>query len=145
LARATRAKASAASWGGGVYRALAALCDHVSADPFLATICLGDDFPPGPNGKRFRERLTATIVETLADGAPPQARNGIVLEVSASAVWSVFRRYVAGAAPARTPIAATLSYLASAPALGATTALTTILTEQHSSPRSSAQHPQQQQ
>jgi AcrR family transcriptional regulator len=135
VARATRAKAAAASRGGGVYRAVAAFCDHVSADPFLATVCLGNDFPFGPNGRRSRDRLISTLVETLTDGAPPQARNDIVLEASAGAVWSVFRRYVARTTPPQAKVTATLSYLASAPILGSTAALAAILTEQHSSPR----------
>jgi AcrR family transcriptional regulator len=70
LAQAARAQTAASSAAGGVYRAIAALCGQVSADSFLARVCLTDDFPSGPNANRSRQRLLSAITELLSDTSP---------------------------------------------------------------------------
>jgi AcrR family transcriptional regulator len=131
LAQASRAQAAARSWSGGVYRAIAALCAHIAGDAFLARVCLTDDFPPGENGARSRQRLIATITEQLSEGAPRATRSSLLeIEASAGAVWAVFHRHVVTDRTLSREIAATLSYLALAPTVGAPAAVAAIQGEQ---------------
>jgi AcrR family transcriptional regulator len=131
LAQASRAQAAASSWLGGVYRAIAALCEHVSGDAFLARVCLADEFPPGPNGARSRQRLGLAVVELLGDGNPRAGRTGpLGSRATTAAIWSLFHRHVIRDWALRRRISATLSYLALAPAVGAEATVAAILAEQ---------------
>jgi len=131
LGQASRAQAAARSWSGGVYRAIAALCAHIADDPFLARVCLTEDFPPGPNGTRVRQRLITAITEQLSDGVPRATRpTPLAIEASAGAVWAVFHRHVVKERTLSPQIAATLSYLALAPTIGASAAVAAVQSEQ---------------
>jgi AcrR family transcriptional regulator len=131
LAQASRAQAAARSWSGGVYRAIAALSAHIAGDPFLTRVCFADDFPPGPNGGRARQRLIAGITEQFSEGAPRDTRpTPLEIEASAGAVWAVFHRHVVKERALHRQIAATLSYLALAPTIGAAAAVAAIESEQ---------------
>jgi AcrR family transcriptional regulator len=139
FAEAARAKVAARSWPGGVYRVIAALCEQVAADAFLAKVCLGDDFPPGPNGALARQRLMAAIMELLCDGTPRSVRPaGLTGEASAGAVWGLFHHHIVRTWVLRRQISATLSYLALAPAVGAAKAIAAIQSEQTRAPSSAS-------
>jgi AcrR family transcriptional regulator len=131
LAQAARAQAAARSWPGSVYRAIAAFCAHIVDDAFLARVCLTNDFPPGDNGARSRRRLIATLTEQLSEGAPRGTRpTPLAIEASVGAVWAVFHRHAVKDRARSPQIAATLSYLALAPAIGASAAVAAIQAEQ---------------
>jgi AcrR family transcriptional regulator len=133
LAQAARAQTAASSRPGGVYRAIAALCDHVAHDAFLARVCLIDDFPSGPNGARSRQRLADAVMELLNDTAIDAIRpTPLVTEASAAAIWSLFHHYIVRDWTLRKQISATLGYIALTPALGASRAVTAIRDEQGS-------------
>jgi len=131
VALAARAQAVATTWAGGVYRAISTLCDYCAEDRFLAATLLNDDFPPGPSGNRSRQRLIAAVEELLtyqSNGVKqpsPTAR-----EASIGAVWLLFHRHLLRDWRLRRKLAATLSYIATAPALSAPAAVASIRTEQ---------------
>ena len=129
IAQAARAQAAASSWEGGVYRAIAALSSHVASDKFLARALLAQGFPPGPEGRRSRQRLAGALTELLAP--PEEARPpSFAAAASAGAVWSVFQRCMLRDRPMGRQAAATLSYLVLAPAVGAPAAVAAIKAEQ---------------
>jgi TetR/AcrR family transcriptional regulator len=131
MAQASRAQAAAGSWAGGVYRAIAALGEHVATDEFLAKVCLEDDFPPGPAGQRSRRRLSAAISELLGTGAARLVSSqSLAQEASAGAIWALFHRHVLRSFSQRSQISATLTYLALAPGVGASRAVAAIQGEQ---------------
>ena len=132
LAQAARAQTAASSWAGSVYRAISALCSQVSTDRFLASVCLSDDFPPGPDGTRSRRRLLDAITELLSDSSP-QTTPATPFQATASsvAIWSLFHHHVIRDAPLHRQVAATLSYLALVPVIGAPAAIAAIRREQH--------------
>jgi AcrR family transcriptional regulator len=133
LAHAARAKAAAQSKAGGVYRAISAICDHVAGDPFLTRVCLTNDFPPGPNGTRSRQRLAAATLELLTESDPLDARNnGPSAEASTGTLWSLFHHHVIRNWDLRHKVSATLSYFALAPAVGVSRTLAAIQAEQGS-------------
>jgi AcrR family transcriptional regulator len=129
LAQAARAQTAASSWAGGVYRAISALCDHLASDRFLAAVCLNNDFPPGPDAIRSRQRLLEAITELLSDST--YQTNPSHTAASSGAIWSLFHHHVIRDAPPRRQIAATLSCLALAPAIGAPAPVAAIQSEQH--------------
>jgi AcrR family transcriptional regulator len=131
FAHASRAQTAAADWPGGAYRAIAALCKHVSRDAFLAKVCLTDDFPPGPNGARSKKRLLVAAAELLNDSVPASARpSSLAIEALRGAVWSLFHHYVIRDWSPHREVSATLSYLILAPVLGAPAAISAIQAEQ---------------
>jgi len=131
LAQAARAQTAASSLGGGIYRAISALCDHVANDPFLARVCLADEFPPSPNGARSRQRLIGAVLELLTSAVPINSRASIVrAEASAGAVWSLFHHHIVRDWSLRRQVAASLSYLVSAPIIGSSSAVSAIRIEQ---------------
>lgn len=132
LAQAARAQTAGRTWPGGVYRAIAAFCDYVAGDRFLARVCLADDFPPGSNGERARVRLRSAIAELLSEGAISENRHlsPVCTEATAGAVWSLFHHHIVRGWNLRRQIAATLSYMALAPAMGASVAVGAIQDEQ---------------
>lgn len=130
LAQAARAQTAAAGPAGGVYRAIAALSDYVVNDPFLARVCLTGD-SPGPGGLRSSQRFIDATMELVTDSMPAAPRPpGMIIETSAGAVWSLFRCRVLQDRLPRYPIAATLTYLALAPTIGASAAVEAIQREQ---------------
>jgi AcrR family transcriptional regulator len=131
MSRAARAQTAAASEAGGIYRAIAALTDHVASDAFLAHVCLFNDFPCTQDGIRSRERLSRAILELLTGGSLfDRTFSQMKDEASASSVWALFHHHVVRDRPLRKQISATLSYLVLAPAIGAPAALEAIRAEQ---------------
>lgn len=134
LGKAARAQAAAGSEAGGIYRAIAALCEHVAGDPFLTKVCLADDFPPTLQGARYRRRLIAAVVEPFHDGLRSSNMEPLATEATIAAVWSVFHRHIIRAPALRPEISSTLAYLALAPAIGARDAVAAIRNEQQPQP-----------
>ncbi len=131
LAQAARAQAAARSWPGGVYRAIAALCERIAGDAFLAGACLTDDFAPGSSGSRARGRLLAGVSEQLTSAIPRESRpSDLAAEATAGAVWAVFHHHLIRDWSLRREISATLAYLALAPVVGAKAAVAAIAAEQ---------------
>jgi AcrR family transcriptional regulator len=131
LARAARAQTAGRTWPGGIYRAIAALCDQVAEDPFLARVCLVEDFAPGSRGARCRQRLLATIAEQFADSVPAGSRpDGPAAEATAGAVWALFHRHIVRDWAQQRKVAATLAFLILAPVVGASAAVAAIRREQ---------------
>lgn len=130
MSQASRAQAAATSWQGGVYRATAALCEHLASDPLLARVCLTGDFPPGLNGARSRERLIEAVTELLSlngQGAPMKPN---VVKASTGAIWALLTRHLIREKAFRRQISATLSYLAIAPTTDAATVVAAVRSEQ---------------
>jgi AcrR family transcriptional regulator len=131
MARAARAQAAARSWPGSVYRAIAALCDHIAEDQFLARVCLANDFPPSPNGTLHRQRLTEALIELLSDQTSQFPTSSLTTEASTGALWSLFHHHLIRDWKLRRQISATLTYLALVPAIGASATIAAIQSEQH--------------
>jgi AcrR family transcriptional regulator len=129
MAQAARAQVSARSKAGGVYRTIAALIDRTAKDPFLARICLTDDFPQTRSGMAAKERLIDAAIE-LWTGDPFAPRlTGLAMEASSGAAWTLFQRcLLQSREPSR--IAASLVYLCLAPAIGPAATVSAIRQEQ---------------
>lgn len=133
LAQAARASAAGSTWSGGLYRAISALCDEIAADPLLIGICLADEFTNGSSASRVRKRLVGTVAEQLSDRASPAGPpSALVAEASAGASWALFHHHVIRALAHSSPqVAATLSFVALAPLIGAAAATAAIRGEQN--------------
>jgi AcrR family transcriptional regulator len=132
VAQAARAQIVGSSWGGGVYRALSAFCIQIASDSLLARVCLRDDFVAGSKGSLTRLRLVNGVSDQLRDSTPLEDRaSQLTMEASAGAIWSIFHHHVLRDWVMHHPeIAATLSYMALSPALGASGAVDAIREEQ---------------
>jgi AcrR family transcriptional regulator len=132
LAQVARAQAAAKSAPGGLYRGVSALCDEVASDPLVAGICLADPFPSGSRGSRARTRLVAAIGDQLVEGASTaRSPSPLAAEASRAATWALFHHHVVRAPSHSSPqIAATLAFVALAPAIGAAKTIAAIRSEQ---------------
>lgn len=132
FAQAGRAQTAGRTWSGGLYRAISALCDQISEDALLLSVCLADDFQPDSKGSRIRGQLLHVVSEQLADSAPPADQpSALVAEASSGAVWTLFDHHIVRALPhSATQIAATLTFMALAPVIGASSAVAVIEAEQ---------------
>jgi AcrR family transcriptional regulator len=132
LAQAARAQAAGSTWSGGLYRAISALCDEISADPLLMGVCLADDFTHGSRASRVRTRLIAAVAGQLSNSASPSGPpSALVVEASAGASWALFDHHVIRALSRSAPqVAATLAFVALAPLVGAGEATAAIRGEQ---------------
>lgn len=131
LAQAARAQTAARSQPGGVYRAIAALCRHIVANPFLTRVCLTDDFPPGATGMRSKQRLAGAVTELLGDEALRSDRlDPSASEATVMAIWSLFHHHIVRSRPTTPRISATLAYFAMAPSLDRTEVIAAIEAEQ---------------
>lgn len=137
LAQIARAQTAGRSWPGGVYRGIAALCEQVAGDPFLALACLADPFAEPFAGDSLavltRRRLVATILEQFSDNVPAKLRQSpLSMEASNGALWALFHRHLVRDWVQRREIAATLAFIALAPIIGDTAAVVAIRREQTS-------------
>ena len=132
FAQAARAQTAGRTWSGGLYRAISALCDQISEDPLLISVCLADDFKPDSSGSRIRAQLLTVVAEQLADSAPRADQpSTLVAEASSGAIWALFHRHVVRALAHSAPqVAATLAFMALAPVIGAPAAVAAIAAEQ---------------
>jgi AcrR family transcriptional regulator len=124
-----RAQASASSKSGGIYRMIVTLAELLAQDPFLARVCLTDDFPQARTGLRVRESLINSAFEMFDDETSYSRFSNLVLEATFNATWSLFRRYVLST-KRWSPIAASLAYVYLTPAIGAEAAVHAIKREQ---------------
>ncbi len=132
VTQAARAQISGSTWGGGVYRALSAFCIQIAGDPLLARVCFRDDFAIGSKGSLARLRLVQAVSAQLRDSAPSEDRlSELAVSASGGAIWGLLHRHVLRDWVLHYPeIAASLSYMALAPVLGADAAVAAIRDEQ---------------
>lgn len=131
MAQAARAQAAARTWGGGIYRAIAAYWAQVGNDPFLAQAFMTNDFPAGTTGARSRRRVIKAMADQLLDTIPHDHRPArLELEASMYAASALFRRHLSSSGSSRRNLSATLAYLLLAPAIGSRAALAEIANEQ---------------
>jgi AcrR family transcriptional regulator len=129
MAQAARAQTSASSEPGGIYRAIAALLDTVAKDPFLARVCLTDDFPQTRIGLRAKERFVDAVIELWTGDSMAANLTPLAKEASLGAAWSLFQRSVLESRePSR--IAASLVYFCLVPAIGPEATVKAIRQEQ---------------
>jgi AcrR family transcriptional regulator len=135
LALASEAGLGAASWPGGVYRAMTALTERVARDEVFARVAFVEIFALGPVGlpsrERAMERLTAAMTAAIATRPPRRkAPSGLALQASAGAVWGIAHRHVAQHRARQLPaLAPHMTYLLLAPVLGPKQAVRAILSE----------------
>lgn len=115
------------NWADNVHLTIARLCAHIASDPLLSRLAFVDLVAAGSAGLRCRERIITQIAESFASGPAGEAPGALAAEASVGAVWAVLHGYVtAGRTHELARIAPTLSYLALAPAIGATRAAEAI-------------------
>jgi hypothetical protein len=133
LARPVLAQSTGGTWPGRVYRGIAALCDQVAADPFLARACLDNPFAEDSSGDRSRRRLVAMIVDQFGGLMPLDLKPAILhAEASNEGLWSLFHHHLIRHWRDRRQIAATLAFVALAPTTGGPDAVIAIRGEQGS-------------
>lgn len=121
------AHAPEGNWACDVHITIAHLCAHIANDPLLSRLAFVDVFAAGPAGLRCRERIITQIAESFATGPVGEAPEALAAEASVGAIWAVLHDYVTAGRTHELPrIAPTLSYLALAPAVGATAAVEAI-------------------
>lgn len=131
LAQAARAQTAARTWPGGIYRGIAALCDQVSEDPFLAAACLAGPLPDNSAGRLTRERLLAATAEQFTAGTPAKLRpSALAVEAVSGAAGTLFLRHIVRGWTQRRQIAATLAFMVLAPMVGDAPAVAAIRSEQ---------------
>lgn len=120
--------ATGQGWPEKVCRTMGALCARVAGDPALAALAFVEILAAGPAAMRCREGMTVTIAERFRASAPPAQRpSSAAAETSVSAVWGVIHSSVTSGRAQQLPrIAASLSYLVLAPAIGAPSAIEAI-------------------
>lgn len=129
--QAARAQAAGSSWPGGIYRGISALCEQVANEPLLARVCLADDFAEDTLGAQARQRLLIAIADQLGDGVPLNFRTSLlVTEASGGAIWSLFHHHIVRDWAQRQQVAASLAFMALAPAVGDVAAVSAIQIEQ---------------
>lgn len=131
LSYAKRAFTEADSWSAGINRALVALCEHLAHDPVLGRLGFAEAFAPGPEGMRRRECIMESITALFRDSAPPKRRPPrLAAEASVAAIWGILHYFVAsGQAQRLSQVVPALSFIALAPAIGASAAADTIFRE----------------
>lgn len=132
VAQAARAQIAGRTWGGGIYRAISAFCIQIAGDPLLARVCFSDDFAVGSKGSLSRLRLVNGVSDQLRDSTPQLGRvSELSIEASSGGIWSIFHRHILRDWVVHHPqIAATLTFMALAPTMGADEAVAAIRGEQ---------------
>jgi AcrR family transcriptional regulator len=128
LAAAAPVYFTAEDWASGVHQMIAGLCWRLARDPTFVGLAFREAFSPGPEAIQWRSDMIAKLAAKLRRGAPSTRRpSEFEAEASIGAMWGVIHHFVAGGHGAQLPIAApALSYLALAPALGASAAIDVI-------------------
>lgn len=131
FAQVARAQTAARTWEGGIYRAMAALCECIAGDAFLAGVCLVDEFSSGSEESRARKHQIDAIAEQLSESVPSEVRpSALMVEATAGAVWGVFLRHMVRDWAKQRHIAASLAFLVLAPLVGGPDAVAAIRAEQ---------------
>jgi AcrR family transcriptional regulator len=125
---ASRARRKDDTWAEGIYRSLRRLCVNISRDPVLIKLGFVEVFSAGPEGMRCREGLMAATAALFRDNAPDTERpSELAAEASVGATWGVLHHLIRCGKVQQLPrIAATASFLALAPAVGAPAAVEAI-------------------
>ena len=131
LELAARAGSAGGDWPGGVYRAVAALMDHIAREAVLQRAAFVEVFALGPAGLDSRERLMASCAASLGESAPSECRpSELVLQASVGAMWGVVHHHVTRGQARHLPaLAGLLAYVLLAPIVGANAAVRGILDE----------------
>jgi len=135
LALASEAGLQGSDWPGGVYRAVAALTEHIARDEVFARMAFVEIFALGPAGLPSRERLMERLAGAMTAAAatrPPRrkAPSELALQASAGAVWGVVHHHVAHDTAQQLPaLAGYMAYMLLAPLLGPEKAIRAILAE----------------
>jgi AcrR family transcriptional regulator len=135
LALASEAGLGAASWPGGVYRAVAALTEHIARDEVFARVAFVEIFALGPAGLPSRELLMERLAGalTVAVATRPTRREApseLQLQASAGAVWGIAHRHVVQDRAQQLPaLAGHMTYMLLAPILGPKQSVRAILAE----------------
>ncbi len=123
ILQARQASAKSRTSAGGMYRAVASLCDTVAQDSAFACLCFGDAVLATRIGhckEPSIERIERLVEDDVAFGAD----QSFAREASVGALWGLLHKEVsAGRARQAPSIAATLSYLLLAPTVGASAAI----------------------
>jgi AcrR family transcriptional regulator len=131
LARTAFAQAAGDTWPGSVYRGIAAVCEQLAADPFIAMACLANPFAEDSSGDRSQRRLVAMIAEQFGDLIPANLKPTILgSEASSGALWALLHRHLVRNWSEQRRIAATLAFMALAPMVGGPDAVAAIRGEQ---------------
>lgn len=132
IADAATEQMAAATWEGGVYRAISSLCIEIAGDPLLARVCFQDDFVRGSKGSLARLRLITGVADQIraSAGSNDQATD-LAAEASAGAIWALFHHHALRSWVLHRPeMSATLAYMALAPLVGGANAITAMRDEQ---------------
>lgn len=131
IADAATEQMAAATWEGGVYRAISSLCIEIAGDPLLARVCFQDDFVRGSKGSLARLRLITGVADQIrASAGPSDMAADLVAEASAGAIWALFHHHALRSWVLHRPeMSATLGYLALAPLVGGTNAVAAMRDE----------------
>lgn len=132
LASADAASRTAGDGPRGACRAIAALLEHIAADPVLRGVVMLDLVPDGAAAVARREAMLRRFVGLLAGRLPASPRApGVIAEATVAAVWGTIARYVSGDAAHLLPaLAGQAAYVALAPIVGAEVAVRAILAEE---------------
>jgi len=131
LAAAASLFITAEDWASGVHRTITDLCRHLARDPTFTALAFVEAFSPEPEEIQWRSEMIAKLATRFRRGAPPARRpSELAAEASIGAMWGVIHDFVVSGRGTQLPAAApALSYLALAPALGATAAVDVIVRE----------------
>jgi AcrR family transcriptional regulator len=131
LAAAAPLYLTADDWASGVHRMIADLCRDLARDSTFTGLAFLEVFSPDPEAIQWRSEMIVRLAARLRRGAPPAQRpSELAAEASIGAMWGVIQHFVATGRGAQLPAAApVLSYLALAPALGASAAVDVIVGE----------------
>jgi hypothetical protein len=135
LALASEAGLQGSDWPGGVYRAVAALTEHIARDEVFARMAFVEIFALGPAGLPSRERLMERLAGAMTAAAATRssrrrAPSELALQASAGAVWGVVHHHVAHDTAQQLPaLAGYMAYMLLAPLLGPDKAIRAILAE----------------
>jgi AcrR family transcriptional regulator len=131
LAEVLRESEGAATFAGGVCRAVETLFFRLAADEALARAAFLDVFVAGPEGAARHTAVMRGFAESLVRRAPATGRpTQLVAEAIVGAVWSIAHRHVArGRADLLPSAAPRATFVILAPILGADAALAAISDE----------------
>jgi AcrR family transcriptional regulator len=117
-------------WAKGVHQRMLDFCAQLRTNSSFARLCLGSFSTPGSVTIRCGERLLKQIEDTLLDQTKlPVGPGNLRLQASVGAAWGALCHQLAAGSGHRTrPVlsVASLSFLATAPLIGPTSATTAI-------------------
>jgi AcrR family transcriptional regulator len=121
----------ASPWPGGVYRAIAGLCEALAEDRSLNRLLFLELLNAGREAARWRAEFLSHLSSSLRASAPTQERPSILTaETSMAAVWTLLESCgVRGQARHPMQLVGPAAYLILAPAIGADAAVEAVQRE----------------